>query len=81
MTGVNSIMNIKYDKDLVKSGLESGLLTEDYKLKSSDKNKKNIDMIDMLLHKGAFGIEPCIYILGKDAMDVAKKVLKIIGGD
>ena len=27
-----------------------------------------------------FGIEPCAYVLGSDAVDVAKKMLKIING-
>ena len=41
------------------------------KLKESKKN------VDILMHKGDFGIEPCAYVLGKDAVDVVKKVIKI----
>jgi len=46
-------------------------LTKNFKLKGDIKN------IDILLHKGDFGIEPCAYILGKDAVDVVKKVIEI----
>ncbi|MFW6283555.1 MAG: thiamine-phosphate synthase family protein [Minisyncoccales bacterium] len=64
---INSIMNIKYLKTNEIKNLESEFLTKDYKLKSEIKNK------DILLHKGDFGIEPCAYIIGKDAKDIAKK--------
>jgi predicted fused transcriptional regulator/phosphomethylpyrimidine kinase len=30
-----------------------------------------------LFHKGDFGIEPCAYIIGKDAVDVVNKLIKI----
>ena len=49
-----------------------GLLTKDFKLKNTDEN------FDILIHKGDFGIEPCAYILGNDAIEVADKLLKII---
>ena len=29
------------------------------------------------IKKGDFGIEPCSYVIGKDAVDVAKKVISI----
>jgi len=34
---------------------------------------------DIIIDKGGFGIEPCIYILGKDAIDVVNKAIKIKG--
>jgi len=46
-------------------------LTKDFKLQD---NKNNVDV---LLHKGDFGIEPCAYVLGRDAVDVVNKVIKI----
>ena len=70
---VNAIMNISYSEGIKKSGFQYSSLTKDFKLKD---NKKNIDI---LLHEGDFGIEPCAYILGKDAVDVAKKIIKIKG--
>ena len=33
--------------------------------------------VDILLHRGDFGIEPCAYILGKNAVEVVNKFLKI----
>lgn len=68
---VNAIMNIAYLKNINKSIFTIGYLSKDYKLK--DNHKK----LDILLHKGDFGIEPCSYVLGKDAIDVVNKILKI----
>lgn len=70
--GYNSIMNIKFDTFLLRSELKARYLSKDFKLASKDKD------IDILLHKGGFGIEPCAYILGKDASDVIEKIRKII---
>jgi predicted fused transcriptional regulator/phosphomethylpyrimidine kinase len=68
---VNAIMNIAYSERIKKSSFHYSSLTKDFKLKD---NKKNIDI---LLHEGDFGIEPCAYILGNDAVDVANKIIKI----
>jgi predicted fused transcriptional regulator/phosphomethylpyrimidine kinase len=68
---VNAIMNVAYFNENYKSEFTFGFLTRDYKLKTNNKN------VDILLHKGDFGIEPCAYILGKNAVDVANKILKI----
>ncbi len=35
---------------------------------------------EVLIDRGGFGIEPCAYVLGKDAVDVVNKVMKIKGG-
>jgi len=66
---VNAIMNIKKLSKI--PNLKTSYLTKDYKIKD---NKQ----VDIIIHEGDFGIEPCCYILGKDAKDVAKKVLKLI---
>lgn len=71
---VSSVMNIAYADFLENMDFNVGYLTKNYHLKE----QKN--QIDILLHKGDFGIEPCAYVLGKDAVDVSKKVLKIIDG-
>lgn len=68
---VNAIMNIAYSEGIKKSSFQYSFLTKDFKLKNSKKN------IDILLHEGDFGIEPCAYILGKDAVDVANKIIRI----
>ncbi len=43
-------------------------LTESYKINESEKSP------DILLHPGSFGIEPCAYLLGQDAREVAQKL-------
>ncbi len=68
-----SIMNIAYNKKIEKTNLKIDFLTKSYEVKNSTKNP------DILVHKGDFGIEPCAYIIGKDAADVSKKLLKILG--
>ena len=67
----NAIMNIAYIEDIKKTDLTKGYLTKDFKFRESE------NQIDILIHKGDFGIEPCAYILGKDAVDVVNKVIKI----
>lgn len=71
---VNAIMNIAYVDKLEKLDFSIGYLTKDYKIKDTK------SLIDILFHKGDFGIEPCAYVLGIDAVDVSKKVLRIIDG-
>lgn len=68
----NAIMNVSYNKKIEKTSFKTAFLTKDFKLKESKKG------FDILIHKGDFGIEPCAYILGKDAVDVSNKLLKII---
>ena len=68
---INAIINIAYIEDVLKTSFSYSYLTKDFKLQD---NKNNVDI---LLHKGDFGIEPCAYILGKDAVDVVNKVLRI----
>jgi len=69
---INSIMNIAYVKSLKNTNFKVGYFTKDYNLKGILKD------VDILLHKGDFGIEPCAYVLGSDAVDVSNKVLRII---
>ncbi len=66
---VHAIMNIAYFPNIPKSRLHSSYLTQDFKLLDDTKHA------DILFHKGDFGIEPCTYILGTDAIDAAKKFL------
>ena len=68
---INAIMNIAYSENIKKSGFRFNFLTKDFKLKD---NKKSVDV---LFHEGDFGIEPCAYVLGKNAVDVVSKVIKI----
>jgi hypothetical protein len=68
---VNAVMNTAYIHDVEKTGLKYSYLDKDFKLTGKTKN------VDILLHKGDFGIEPCSYILGENAVDVVNKTLKI----
>jgi len=70
--GVKAIMNTAFIDNIKKTNLNFDYLTKDYKLKDSKKN------LDILLHKGDFGIEPCAYVIGKDAVDVVNKVIKLM---
>ena len=69
---INSIMNIAYLNNINKLDFKTAYLTKDFDIKSKIKH------IDILLHKGDFGIEPCAYILGKDAIEVSKKLISIL---
>lgn len=66
---IHAIMNVAYLPNIAKSSLHTSYLTQDFKLLG------DINYVDILLHKGDFGIEPCTYILGTDAIDVVKKLL------
>jgi predicted fused transcriptional regulator/phosphomethylpyrimidine kinase len=68
---INAIMNVAYIKDIEKTSLSYEFLSKDFKLKKNETN------VDILLHKGDFGIEPCAYILGKNAIEIVNKILKI----
>jgi len=68
---IRAIMNIAFIKNPQRTDLKYSFLTKDYKLNT------HIKKVDILLHKGDFGIEPCTYVIGKNAVDVAKKILKI----
>jgi predicted fused transcriptional regulator/phosphomethylpyrimidine kinase len=70
---IKAVMNIAFIEDIKKTSFDFDYLTKNYKLKDSKKHP------DILLHKGDFGIEPCAYIVGKDAVDVVNKVIKLIG--
>jgi predicted fused transcriptional regulator/phosphomethylpyrimidine kinase len=67
---INAIMNIAFINDILKTGFNYSYLTKDFKLS----DKKNVDI---LFHKGDFGLEPCAYIIGKNAVDVVSKMIKI----
>jgi len=68
---VKAIMNIAFLKNVKKTGMTYSFLTKDFKL---DNNKK---VVDILLHNGDFGIEPCSYVVGKNAIDVVNKIIAI----
>jgi predicted fused transcriptional regulator/phosphomethylpyrimidine kinase len=69
---INAIMNLAYINNIDKTKFNFTYLPKDFNI-----NKK-INDIDILLHKGDYGIEPCTYVLGSNAVDIANKVLKIL---
>jgi predicted fused transcriptional regulator/phosphomethylpyrimidine kinase len=68
---INAIMNVAFVKNVEKTSFSFSFLSKDFKFIDKKKN------VDILLHEGDFGIEPCAYILGKNAVDVANKVIKL----
>lgn len=68
---INAIMNVAFIKNIEKTSFSYSTLSKDFKFEDGKKN------VDILLHKGDFGIEPCAYILGIDAIDVVNKVIKL----
>lgn len=70
---VNAIMNLAYPPQLKKlKSIKTSKLTKDYQL------EKYVEQPDLLLHPGSFGIEPCAYLIGKDANEVADKLHLIL---
>ena len=68
-------MNISFQDNINEEVFSVEHLKKNFELKTEEKP------IDILLHKGDFGIEPCTYILGKDALDVSNKLIRLINGD
>ncbi|EHR77631.1 phosphomethylpyrimidine kinase [Thermococcus litoralis DSM 5473] len=83
---VRSVLNIRYDKKisgaLKKAGFKVGTVEkserseeETVKLITVEFKKKGI--LDAVIDKGGFGIEPCVYIFGKSPIEVVEKVKKL----
>ena len=68
---INAIMNVAFIKNIEKTSFSYSNLSKDFKFEDGNKN------VDILLHRGDFGIEPCAYVLGIDAIDVVNKVIKL----
>lgn len=66
---INSIMNIRNLK--LEKNIKIRMLDKDFSV------NQNLNDVDVLMHKGGFGIEPCAYIIGKNAMEVVNKLKKI----
>jgi predicted fused transcriptional regulator/phosphomethylpyrimidine kinase len=71
-SNIRATMNIAYFSNLKNSSFSTSYLGNNFELLKYDSS------VDILLHDGDFGIEPCAYILGKDAIDVSEKLKKII---
>jgi len=68
---VNAMMNLAYHEEISKTSFKLGYLTKDFKF------EKRQTTPDILVHKGDFGLEPCVYVLGENAVEVVNKVLRI----
>jgi len=68
---INAIMNVAFIENVEKTSFSYSNLSKDFIFEDGKRN------IDILLHKGDFGIEPCAYVIGKNAVDVVNKVIKI----
>lgn len=69
---ISAIMNIAFLNDIGNHAFQYTYLTKDFKLEDAH------DHCDLLLHRGDFGLEPCSYVVGTDAIDVAKKVIRLL---
>lgn len=83
---VRSVLNIRYDEKisgaLKKADFKVGTVEkserseeETVKLITEEFKKKGI--LDAVIDKGGFGIEPCVYIFGKSPIEVVEKVKKL----
>lgn len=70
--GITAIMNIARIEKFENTGFKVSNLSKDFRV--DDK----LENVDILVHPGDFGIEPCAYVLGEDAVDVSNKILKIV---
>jgi len=72
---VNAMMNIAFQPNNKTKSFSQTFLKKDFEI--DDQTKP----VDILHHKGDFGIEPCSYILGKDAVDVVRKLIILLDSD
>jgi len=82
---IRSVMNIKYDKGVDKAVKSLGMKIA-YVGPSDDSDDESIarliysvfsEDIECVAHLGGKGIEPVLYVFGKDPVDVVKKVVEI----
>jgi|Deesub1362B_J571_1020462.scaffolds.fasta_scaffold00012_225 hypothetical protein len=88
---VRSVINIKFDESIEKALREANFLVEEIKEKERDEEKtveiivekfakfyeKEGKPLDAVVDRGAFGIEPCVYIFGKNPLEVVEKIKKL----
>ena len=73
-----SMMNIIYSKEVINACKEAG-----YTLVKVPRINERMEIegiagpFDGVIDKGDFGIEPCIYLVGADAIEVAKKAIAL----
>ncbi|HIP74777.1 MAG TPA: phosphomethylpyrimidine kinase [Thermococcus paralvinellae] len=83
---IRSVLNIKFDGGIDKALKKAGFKVESMEEKKRDENKtvdlivqlfKEKGILDAVVDRGAFGIEPCVYIFGRDPIEVIEKVKRL----
>jgi predicted fused transcriptional regulator/phosphomethylpyrimidine kinase len=86
-----AVMNVRYDANIKRTCHELHLTIAEFNRKDAPKDVTDIEtwgistaidrvngvVPDCISDVGAFGIEPCMYIIGTDAEDVVRKALDI----
>ncbi|MFX1465803.1 MAG: thiamine-phosphate synthase family protein [Promethearchaeota archaeon] len=85
-----AVMNVRYDDEINRACQELNFSVSEFDRENAPKNVKDINIWgittavdtgngvpDCICDIGAFGIEPCMYIIGNDAEDVVRKALDI----
>ncbi|AIF70306.1 hypothetical protein PAP_09655 [Palaeococcus pacificus DY20341] len=84
---IRSVINIKFDDEIERALKEAGFSFEDIEEGERDE-EKTVELIRMLFEnakepldavvdRGAFGIEPCVYIFGRNPLEVVEKIKKL----
>lgn len=73
---VTSIMNVTFNVNVYSRLKDRGYTICYFKENYSLPNIKK--RFDVLVHKGGFGIEPTLYIVGRDSRDVVEKVVGLL---
>ncbi|ALM75598.1 Phosphomethylpyrimidine kinase [Thermococcus barophilus] len=83
---IRSVINIKFNEKIEDALRKAGFKVESIEEKKRDEDKtvelivqlfKEKGALDAVIDKGAFGIEPCVYIFGRDPIEVVEKVKKL----
>ncbi len=90
---IRSAINIKFSPKIINKAQELGYVVVECEIKHCSKESSQLESInqsfneclqsinvkpDIVFHKGCWGIEPLIIVLGKSALDVVKKTLKLL---
>lgn len=75
---IRSLMNISHTESILNACRGHGLKEKLLFRKNGSLVIGKLDPdVDFLIDEGAFGIEPCIYLVGRDALDVARKAVSV----
>lgn len=85
-----AVMNVRYDEEIKRACYELNFTLSEFNRENVPKDITDIDtwgitsvistidtVPDCISDIGAFGIEPCMYIIGNDAEDVVRKALDV----